>query len=153
MKIDIELVKNKAKSNFLKGYNCSQSVVLAYADYLNIDKDTLAKLSSTFGGGICRLRETCGAISGMMVVLGLLMGYSTPETGEVKAELYKKGQDVALEFEKQHKTLICRELLNKKGHDLPTPEARNENFYKTRPCLNLIISAAEILGNYINENL
>lgn len=152
-KIDVEFVKNEAKENFLKGFNCTQSVVLAFKKYLDMPEDQLAKLASPFGGGICRLRETCGAFSGMMIVFGLICGYSGPETGEIKADLYTKGQELAEIFENENESISCKVFLNKTGKDSPVPSPRTSDFYKTRPCLKLIVSAAEILAKYLNEKI
>lgn len=139
-----------AKKYFLDGYNCSQAVVLAFEDKIGIDKESLLKIASSFGGGMGRLRETCGAVSGMLVVVGLLYGYDTPETGTVKAELYKKVQDVARRFEDINGSIVCRELLGiKEKHQEPTPEARNAGFYEKRPCPDFVKQAAKILEQYI----
>ena len=142
-----------AKKYFLDGYNCSQAVVLAFADILPVDKSTLLTLSSSFGGGMGRLREVCGTVSGMFIVAGLLYGYSGPETGSVKAELYTKIQDLARRFEEANGSIVCRELLGlKEKHSPPVPSPRTADFYKTRPCPELVASAAVILDKFISEN-
>ena len=96
--------------NFKKGYNCSQSIVLTFADILPLDSDTLSRMASSFGGGMGRLREVCGAVSGMFMVAGLLYGYEGPETGQVKAEHYARIQDLAHKFEEKHRSIVCREM-------------------------------------------
>ncbi len=142
-----------AIDNFMKGYNCSQSVVLAFADMLPIDAATLSKLSCSSGGGMGRLREVCGSVSGMFMVAGLLYGYDGPETGQVKADHYARVQELARRFEEMHGSIVCRKLL---GLDVerqaPTPEARTAEYYRKRPCPEIIGDAAEILEQYINEN-
>lgn len=148
---DTEFVKKQAKDNFLKGYNCAQSLVLAFKNYLNLTEKQLAQISSPFGGGMCRLRETCGVVSGMLMVLGLLEGYSTPETGAIKADLYKKGQKLVENFEKKFGTISCAKFLGKEGKDEPVPEKRTEDYYKNRPCLGIIEGGAEVLANFLNE--
>ena len=145
--------REAAIENFKQGYNCSQAVVLAFADLLPVDKDTLMKLSSSFGGGMGRLREVCGSVSGMFIVTGLLFGYETPETGEVKAEHYARIQALAAEFEKKHGSIVCRELLGLSSkHDAPTPTPRTPDFYAKRPCGEIIGDAAEILDRFLEEN-
>ncbi len=152
----MESTKNRgdiAVELFLKGYNCSQSVVGAFADKLDMDFDTLMKLSSSFGGGMGRLREVCGAVSGMFIVLGLLQGYSSPEDFEAKKEHYEKIQHLAEEFKKEHGTIICRELLqNIKKTEGVVPEKRTAQYYKNRPCTAFVYTAAEALDKYLNES-
>lgn len=142
-----------AMENFKKGYNCSQSIVLTFADILPLDRDTLSRMASSFGGGMGRLREVCGAVSGMFMVAGLLYGYEGPETGQVKAEHYARIQDLAHKFEEKHRSIVCREMLELSvKHDAPTPEARTEEYYKKRPCVEIIGDAAQILDEYIKAN-
>ncbi len=144
--------REAAMANFMKGYNCSQSVVLAFADMIDIDEVALSKLSSSFGGGMGRLREVCGSVSGMFMVAGLLYGYDGPETGQVKADHYARIQELARRFEEKHGSIVCRELLGLSvRHDIPVPEARTSEYYKKRPCPEIIGDAAEILEQFINE--
>ena len=145
--------REAAMANFMKGYNCSQSIVLAFSDMLDIDEKTLSKMSSSFGGGMGRLREVCGSVSGMFMVAGLLYGYDGPETGQVKADHYARIQELAHRFEEQHGSIVCRELLGLNvRHDVPVPEARTTEYYKKRPCPEIIGDAAEILEQFIKEN-
>lgn len=145
--------KDLAIENFKKGYNCSQSVVLAFSDLVDIDEKSLLKLSSSFGGGMGRLREVCGALSGCFIILGLLYGYENPETGDVKAKLYSRIQELGLRFEKDNNTMICRELLNlKEKHSDSKPAQRTSDFYKNRPCEKLIGYATEILEEYVDTH-
>ncbi len=140
-------------ANFLKGYNCSQSIVLAFEDMLPVDEQLISKLASSFGGGMGRLREVCGSVSGMFMIAGLLYGYDGPETGQVKADHYARIQELARRFEEKHGSIVCREMLGLSvRHDVPTPEARTAEYYKKRPCAEIIGDAAEILDEYIKEN-
>lgn len=142
----------KGKEFFLKGYNCAQSVFCAFSDELGIDFETALKLSSSFGGGMGRLREVCGAVSAMFLIVGLKYGYTEPNNDEIKESHYERIQNLAKEFEKTNGSIICRELLNLDlKYDIPTPEKRNEQYYKDRPCLKLVESACEILYNYISN--
>ena len=143
--------KEKAMAYFRQGYNCAQAVVLAFADLTDMDEATLSRMSCSFGGGMGRLREVCGTVTGMFLVIGLLRGYDGAETGEVKAAHYARIQALAKEFEKQNGSIVCRELLalRQKHRDDPTPEARTEAYYAGRPCAELVGSAAEILENYL----
>ncbi|MBQ7424705.1 MAG: C_GCAxxG_C_C family protein [Lachnospiraceae bacterium] len=145
--------REMAMDNFKKGYNCSQSIVLAFEDMLPVDGAEMLKLASSFGGGMGRLREVCGSVSGMFMIAGLLYGYDGPETGQVKADHYARIQELAHRFEEKHGTIICREMLGLNvRHDIPVPEARTNEYYKKRPCTEIIGDAAEILEQYISEN-
>lgn len=145
--------QENAMNFFLEGYNCTQSVVLAFEDLLPIDRENLMKVACSFGGGMGRLREVCGSVSGMFVVLGLLYGYDGPEKGEVKAEHYARIQEVAHAFEEKHGSIVCRELLGLSvKHDTPTPEARTNEYYKKRPCKEIIGEATLILEEYIKNH-
>ena len=144
--------KEQAIAYFKEGYNCSQAVVLTFKDVLSVDALELCKIASPFGGGISRMRETCGAVTGMVLVLGNLIGYSTPEMGEKKHELYKNTQELLKIFEKKYGSLTCRILLNLTSqHDDPKPSIRDHSFFDKRPCPELIGGAAEILENFIKE--
>ncbi len=142
----------KAGELFRSGYNCAQSVFCAFSDVLGLDFDTALKLSSSFGGGMGRLREVCGAVSSMFMIAGLKYGYTTPANDKIKAEHYKRIQYLANEFIKKNKTIICRELLGLDvKYDSPIPSKRTEEYYKARPCERLVMEAAEIISNYINS--
>lgn len=144
--------KELAINYFKEGYNCSQSVVLAFKDVLTIDANELCKIASPFGGGISRMRETCGAVTGMVLVLGNLIGYSTPETGEKKHELYKNTQEILKIFENKYGSLTCRRLLNLNVvHDDPKPSNRDHSFFMNRPCPELIGGAAELLETFLKN--
>ena len=146
--------RETAIANFMKGYNCSQSIVLAFADLVQIDESTLLKMASSFGGGMGRLREVCGAVSGMFMIAGLLCGYDGPETGEVKAEHYARIQELAKKFEEKHGTIVCREMLGLSvRHDVPVPEARTKEYYQKRPCAEIIGDAAEILEDFLKATV
>lgn len=142
----------KAKELFKQGYNCSQAVFCAYCDELGIDFETAAKLSSSFGGGMGRMREVCGTVSAMFMIAGLKYGNSSPNDNETKTEHYKLIQKLAKEFKDKNGSIVCRELLglDKKSQD-PTPENRTEEYYKKRPCVEMVGDAAEIIGNYIKS--
>lgn len=142
-----------AKFLFRRGYNCSQAVFGAFADELGIDFETAMRLSCSFGGGMGRLREVCGAVSGMLLVCGAKCGYATPETGTVKAKHYRQVQELAKSFRAQHGSIICRDLLGGTVSDSPTPTERTQSFYITRPCERLIASAAYLLEEKIFYNL
>ena len=136
----------KAVNNFKTGYNCAQSVFLAFAEDFGFDKETALKLSSSFGGGMGRLREVCGAVSSMFAIAGLKEGYVSPNDDLAKAKHYELIQNLAEIFKSKYGTIICRELLElPEGSDSPIPSKRTEEYYKTRPCEAFVRYAAEII--------
>ena len=136
---------------FKDGYNCAQAVFLAFEDKYNMDRKTALMISSSFGGGMGRLREVCGAVSGMFMVAGILFGYDSPNDFESKKNHYERIQALAKEYELINGSIICRELLGLgAGKDKPTPEKRSEEYYKKRPCGELVGIAAAIMEEYIN---
>lgn len=145
---------DKAKELFEKGYNCAQAVFGAFAEDLGIDFDFAVKLSSGFGGGMGRLREVCGAVSGMFLVLNMKYGYDDPKANDEKKALYKDIQALAQEFKKENGSIVCRELLglNIKGADAPVPEARTEKYYKKRPCGELCRYAGDLVEEFIKNH-
>ena len=136
---------------FKQGYNCAQSVVLAFNDVLGVDKESAVKLISGFGGGFGRMREVCGAVSGMVAVVSAVKGYSNPTATTEKTELYKAVQTLMNEFKNKNGSYICAELIGEKKACSPTPEKRTEEYYKKRPCALLVGDACEILENYLNN--
>lgn len=140
----------KAEKLFRNGYNCSQAVLLAFSDKTGLDDKTAAKISSSFGGGLGRMREVCGAVSGASMVLGLVYGYDNPEDYESKKNHYHLIQKFAQRFKEKNSSIICRELLTgvkvKQGKE---PEERSESYYKKRPCPELVRIAAEILDEML----
>ena len=144
--------KEKAMQYFLDGYNCSQCMILAFEDILDTNIKLALKIASPFGGGMGRLREVCGSVSGMFMVLGYLLGYNEPDDYEGKKVLYAHIQELARRYEEANGSIICRDLLGltEKRQD-STPEPRTDAYYKNRPCTEKIGSAAEILETYLKE--
>ena len=143
----------KAEENFLNGYNCTQAVFLAFSDLHGMDGKTAARLSSSFGGGMGRLREVCGAASGMFLVAGMLYGYEKPGDAQGKKEHYARIQQLAKAYEAENGSIVCRELLGlTRKRDEPVPESRTDEYYKKRPCKKLVRMAAAIMEQYIKEH-
>lgn len=140
---------DKAEELFLKGYGCSQAIMGAFSDITGLDMSTSLKIASGFGGGMGRLREVCGAVSGAFMVIGLVYGFDTPNHN-AKKELYERIQCIAEEFKKINGTIVCRELLSlNKQKEIPIPELRTEEYYRCRPCLRHIREMADILEAYL----
>ena len=136
---------------FLKGYNCAQAVAVAFCDVTGLDEALAAKLSSSFGGGMGRLREVCGAVSGMLMVAGQLYGYSSTNDDGAKMAHYALVQELAGKFREQAGSIICREILKNPPSD-PKPTPRTEEFYRLRPCARMVMIACQILDEYIAQN-
>lgn len=136
-----------AKSYFMQGYNCSQSVAMAFSEEMKMDIEQVKRLTVGFGGGMGRMREVCGAVSGMTFVISALYD-------EEKGDIYKRVQHVAGKFSEENGTFVCRELLGLdiKGADDPTPEKRTKQYYKKRPCAELVELAGNILEEYLSNN-
>ena len=142
-----------AMGYFYEGYNCSQSIMLAFEDIHNLDRKTALQMSCSFGGGMGRLREVCGGVSGMFMVLGLVYGYDDPKDVQAKKEQYERVQALAAEFKELNGSIVCRDLLGLKenGPQPPTPEERTPEYYSKRPCPKMIGSAAMILERYLEK--
>ena len=137
---------------FRQGYNCSQAVFAAFADELDINSGTAIKIASSFGGGMGSLREVCGAVTGMFMVAGTKYGYSSPDDLKMKREHYKLIQRMAEKFKEENKYIVCRDLLGIQpvGANL-IPQERTDEYYKKRPCEELVGCAARIMDEMIHE--
>lgn len=160
----------RAQAFFEEGYNCCQSVFLAFGERYGFSKELAARMSASFGGGVGRLREVCGAVSAMALVCGLECGATEGADQQGKAANYEQMQVLAAQFQEQNGSLICRELLgldrqtdgqsqNHGTESIPSdmvggmgnhqPQARTATYYATRPCKELVGSAAEILERWL----
>ena len=140
----------RARELFLSGYNCAQAVACAFCDVTGLDVDTSARMASSFGGGLARLREVCGTVSGAALVLGLARGYADPADRGAKIDHYARVQEFARRFKAENGSYICRELL--RGVETApggVPEERTAEYYKKRPCPELAWSAARILDEML----
>ena len=141
-----------ARELFMQGYNCAQAVVCAFCDVTGLEIDAAARMASSFGGGLGRLREVCGTVSGAALVLGIVRGYANPEDYAAKKAHYALVQDFARRFREANGNIVCRELLKGIGAtEGGAPEARTEAYYKKRPCPNLAYCAAEILDEMLKD--
>lgn len=143
--------RDTAAQAFVDGYNCSQAIAVAFSDMTGLTPEFSARMASSFGGGMGRMREVCGTVSGMLMVAGLLYGYSTPGDDVSKREHYQRVQELAGKFREREGSIICREILKNPPSD-PNPTPRTADFYKKRPCVRLVMLAADILDDYIAEH-
>ena len=144
----------RAKEYFLQGFACSQAVALAFADIMGIDESTIRKITLPFGGGVGRLRLTCGAVSGMALVIGAVFADSE-NTPENKKKTYAIVQELCGKFKEKTGSLICAELLA--GMKVPVEiggdaEKRTKEYYQKRSCADMVALATEILEEYLKEN-
>ena len=162
MDFNIEERVEKAGRLFKEGgYNCCQAVVLAYCDLFGMDEKTAAALSSGFGGGMGRMREVCGSVSGMVMLSGLLCPADNPLDKAGRTANYALVQEVAGEFRNINGSIICRELLglDKKpaegqaSAESPVPSDRTAEYYKKRPCEELVRISARIIGEKIKAKV
>ena len=143
----------RARDFFLQGYNCCQAVLLAFADVLEADEDLLKTVGSGFGGGFARMREVCGSFSACTVLAGFMRPAVTPGMEERKAN-YALVQEMAAAFrERNGGSIVCGELLGLRGRrpEGPEPSARTEEFYRKRPCPEIILNAAVIVAEKMKE--
>ncbi len=149
-----------ARENFLAGYGCAQAVLLAFEDVTELDSKTAAAMASSFGGGMGRMREVCGAVSAALMVLGIAEGYTDPHDAVGKSAHYARVRDFAARFKARAATagkadsIVCRDLLA--GASVPSEpggeaEARTAEYYRRRPCPELCALAAEILQSMLDE--
>lgn len=144
---------DRAKELFESGYNCAQAVLVAFSDITGLDEKTSAMISSGFGGGMGRMREVCGAVSGMFMAADMIFGYDDPKAFEEKKHIYAVIQSLAQRFEEENGSIICKELLGlEKAEGTSVPEKRTTEYYKKRPCAELVKMAVEILEGYISHN-
>ena len=136
---------------FLKGHNCAQAVAVAFCDVTGLDEAFTAKMASSFGGGMGRMREVCGAVSGMLLVAGLLYGYDSFDDDCAKKDHYALVQLLAGKFREQAGSIVCREILKNPPSD-PNPTPRTAEYYAQRPCARMVMLATQILEEYIQEH-
>ena len=135
---------------FYEGYNCAQAVALAFCDVTGLEEAFTARMASSFGGGMGRMREVCGAVSGMLLVAGILYGYEE-DTGDAKKAHYALVQELAGKFRERIGSIVCREILQNPPND-PAPTPRTEEYYAQRPCARMVYLAAHILEEYLAEH-
>ena len=141
----------KAFDLFKSGYNCAQAVAVAFCDLTGLTEKQAARIASGFGGGMGRMREVCGAVSGMFMVLGLLYGYDDPKADVTKKELYTRVQALAEKFKADAGSIICRDILKNPPAD-PNPSPRTPEYYAMRPCERMVYNAAALMDEFMAEH-
>ena len=141
----------KAVELFKGGYNCAQAVAVAFCDLTGLTEKQAARIASGFGGGMGRMREVCGAVSGMFMVLGILYGYDDPKADVTKKELYTRVQALAEKFKADAGSIICRDILKNPPAD-PNPSPRTPEYYAMRPCERMVYNAAALMDEFMAEH-
>jgi C_GCAxxG_C_C family probable redox protein len=142
-----------AVENFMQGYGCCQSVVAAFADLYGLDEEMAKRIAAGFGGGVGRMRMMCGAVSALVILVGLDCGQTEGSDREGKSACYKVVQELLAQSKEENGSLICAEILGIKGHEKAVSSyvasPRTAEYYKTRPCAEKVESAARIFANYL----
>lgn len=152
MKYDDRITR--AVELFMSGYGCCQSVVAAFADLYDLPEDQALRIAAGFGGGVGRMRMMCGAVSALVILVGLHFGQTAGDDREGKARCYKMVQEILARSEAANGSLICAELLGLKG-PVPRgnfmPDERNADYYRRRPCAAKVESAARIYAEFLES--
>ncbi len=145
----------RAVENFMAGYGCCQSVVAAFADLYGLDELQAKRIAAGFGGGVGRLRMMCGAVSGIVMLVGLDCGQTEGSDRDGKSACYKVVQELLAQSEAENGSLICAEILGLNGHEKAhssyVASPRTAEYYKQRPCAAKVESAARIFANYLRS--
>ena len=153
--MELEERVERAVDNFMQGYGCCQSVVAAFADLYGLDETMAKKIAAGFGGGVGRLRMMCGAVSGIVMLVGLDCGQTEGSDREGKSACYKVVQDLLARSKEENGSLICAEILGiqgcEKAHSNYVASERTAEYYKTRPCAAKVESAARIFADYLKN--
>ncbi|MFI3322799.1 MAG: C-GCAxxG-C-C family protein [Rikenellaceae bacterium] len=144
--------KIEAVNLFREGYNCAQSVVVAFHNECGMSKEMAESIAAPFGAGIGRQREVCGAVSGMCLVLGATSHFDSNEKREGRATIYATTQELCAEFKAAHGSIVCREILKGGASTYPMPEERTVEYYAKRPCERCVEDAAGLIANFLEQN-
>ncbi len=146
--------KERAAELFVEGFNCAQAVFTAFSHRFGIDEETAKKISAGLGGGVGRMREVCGAVSGAAMAIGSACAATEGSDNESKMKNYELVREFAKRFEEIHGSVVCRDLLKMgvRMEDSAMPEGRTADYYKDRPCLKVVEDAAEIVLQILEEN-
>jgi C_GCAxxG_C_C family probable redox protein len=151
--IDVEERVERARNNFKAGYNCAQAVAMTFSDVINLPTEDVVRLAASFGGGMGRMREVCGAVSGMSLVASAVSPAVDPKNMEARMANYALVQLFAERFRAENGDIVCRRLLGldsaTERAEGPMPSQRTESYYRKRPCVEYVAAAARIVAEYI----
>lgn len=153
IEINIEEREARAREYFTVGYNCAQAVVMAFSDIMSLDEVGAARIAAPFGGGMGRMREVCGAVSGMTMVAGAISPATDPKNMVERKNNYALVQHFAAMFREQNGDIVCRRLLSleprEENAETAMPSQRTAEYYKKRPCVEYVAAAARIVATYL----
>lgn len=153
IEINIEEREARARKYFTAGYNCAQAVVMAFSDIMSLDEVSAARIAAPFGGGMGRMREVCGAVSGMTMVAGAISPATDPKNMVERKNNYALVQHFAAMFREQNGDIVCRRLLSleprEENAETAMPSQRTAEYYKKRPCVEYVATAARIVATYL----
>lgn len=153
IEINIEEREARAREYFTAGYNCAQAVVMAFSDIMSLDEVGAARIAAPFGGGMGRMREVCGAVSGMTMVAGAISPATDPKNMVERKNNYALVQHFAAMFREQNGDIVCRRLLSleprEENAETAMPSQRTAEYYKKRPCVEYVAAAARIVATYL----
>lgn len=153
LQINVQERVERAQNYFKAGYNCAQAVVMAFDDVMQMTPDELARLAAPFGGGMGRMREVCGTVSGMAFLAGAIKPSADPSNLDERKENYALVQKFAQEFRDENGDIVCRRLLGlepmAERTETPMPSARTAEYYRKRPCVEYVGCAARIVAEHL----
>ena len=154
MRVDVEERVRRGMECFKSGYNCSQAVVSAFADVYGLDNELALRIAASFGGGMGRMRLTCGAVSGMFILAGMENGSVIAGDTAGRGRNYELVQELARRFKAHTGSIVCAELLGLSPMTPITtqPEERTAEYYRKRPCVETVALACRIYAEYLNES-
>lgn len=151
--IDIEERVSRARNYFTSGYNCAQAVAMAFDDVMEMDGNAVARIAAPFGGGMGRMREVCGAVSGMTLIAGSICPSVDPKNMDERKANYALVQHFAAEFRKENGDIVCRRLLgleeSVERSEGAMPSERTAEYYRKRPCVEYVATAARIVATHL----
>lgn len=151
--INVDERVERARSFFTAGYNCAQAVAMAFDDVMEMDVTTVARIAAPFGGGMGRMREVCGAVSGMTLVAGSICPSVDPKNMEERKANYALVQNFAAQFRAENGDIVCRRLLGLEpaveSAESAMPSERTAEYYRKRPCVEYVATAARIIAEHI----
>ena len=153
--VNVDERVKRAQTYFKAGYNCAQAVVMAFDDVMQMSPDELARLAAPFGGGMGRMREVCGTVSGMAFLAGAIKPSTNPSNLEERKENYALVQLFADKFREENGDIVCRRLLGLEPvverAETAMPSERTSEYYRKRPCSEYVGCAARIVAEYLTK--
>lgn len=153
IEINVDERVERARNYFTAGYNCAQAVAMAFDDIMDMDVTMVARIAAPFGGGMGRMREVCGAVSGMTIIAGAISPSVDPKNMDERKANYALVQNFASQFRAENGDIVCRRLLglepSAERAESAMPSERTAEYYRKRPCVEYVATAARIVAEHI----